>query len=278
MVDLSLVSIVQPCKSMRRSSSHHSAGGFYLFHKAGDDTVSYSPGGCVLPDLSCRGCFLTKASSANFFGLVSCCELSNSLFCCCAFSRWCSSMDNASFCNSSSVIVCTCHAMHRSALRYRFDDSCCCDFGRCFFLPLRNVASGGVSLLFSDGVNFSFLISMMARIRRWRCSALMCGMTGENLDLLILDSGNTLCRDASYHGVGYSLRMRSFPGGYRNVFRTNLRLNTSDHMIKKTGYIRQISYKAGIEIGLRQLSWVILFCIGTHAHLYNGGLYGAIFG
>ncbi|WP_434781286.1 host cell division inhibitor Icd-like protein [Escherichia coli] len=92
----------------------------------------------------------------------------------------------------------------------------------------------------------------MSRISRWRCSALIFGVTGENLCLLILDSGNALCRDASYHGAGYflvrclSFWYPSFLEGYVNIFRTNFSRNTSDHLSKKAAYTEAIPYKTGI--------------------------------
>ncbi|EJN3872697.1 host cell division inhibitor Icd-like protein [Escherichia coli] len=108
-----VLSILCTCKTMRRTSLHHGADGFYL-----PETVSYQPGGRFLVAFNRRGYFSTKASSANCFGLVSGSGLSNNRLCRCAFSRWRSSMDNAISCNSSSVIVCTCQAMRRSTLRY----------------------------------------------------------------------------------------------------------------------------------------------------------------
>ncbi|EON0479715.1 host cell division inhibitor Icd-like protein [Escherichia coli] len=214
------------------------------------------PGGRFLVAFNRRGYFSTKASRANRVGLVSGCGLSNNLLCRCAFSRCRSSMDNAISCSSSFVIVCTCKAIRRNTPRYSDDGFCCCNLLRWFFLPLRNTSSGGGSLVFSGGVNFSFLVSMMARISRWRCSTLIFGVTGENLCLLILDSGNALCRDASYHGAGYclvrclSFWYPSFLEGYVNIFRTNFSRNTSDHLSKKAAYTEAIPYKTGIGIGL----------------------------
>lgn len=216
----------------------------------------YQPGGRFLVAFNRRGYFSTKASRANRVGLVSGCGLSNNLLCRCAFSRCRSSMDNAISCSSSFVIVCTCKAIRRNTPRYSDDGFCCCNLLRWFFLPLRNTSSGGGSLVFSGGVNFSFLVSMMSRISRWRCSALIFGVTGENLCLLILDSGNALCRDASYHGAGYclvrclSFWYPSFLEGYVNIFRTNFSRNTSDHLSKKAAYTEAIPYKTGIGIGL----------------------------
>ncbi|EMR7736264.1 host cell division inhibitor Icd-like protein [Escherichia coli] len=212
----------------------------------------YQPGGRFLVAFNRRGYFSTKASRANRVGLVSGCGLSNNLLCRCAFSRCRSSMDNAISCSSSFVIVCTCKAVRRNTPRYSDDGFCCCNLLRWFFLPLRNTSSGGGSLVFSGGVNFSFLVSMMARISRWRCSALIFGVTGENLCLLILDSGNALYRDASYHGAGYclvrclSFWYPSFLEGYVNIFRTNFSRNTSDHLSKKAAYTEAIPYKTGI--------------------------------
>ncbi|WP_445990380.1 host cell division inhibitor Icd-like protein, partial [Escherichia coli] len=214
----------------------------------------YQPGGRFLVAFNRRGYFSTKASRANRVGLVSGCGLSNNLLCRCAFSRCRSSMDNAISCSSSFVIVCTCKAVRRNTPRYSDDGFCCCNLLRWFFLPLRNTSSGGGSLVFSGGVNFSCLVSMMARISRWRCSALIFGVTGENLCLLILDSGNALCRDASYHGAGYclvrclSFWYPSFLEGYVNIFRTNFSRNTSDHLSKKAAYTEAIPYKTGIGI------------------------------
>lgn len=212
-----------------------------------DALASYQPGGRDLLHFKRRGYFLINASSANRFGLVSGGGLSKDSRFWRAFSRWRSSMDNAISCSSSFVIVCTRKAKRRSTLGYSADGFCCCDFLRWFFLPLRNTSSGGGSLVFSGGVNFSFLVSMMARISRWRCSALMFGVTGEKLGLLILDSGNVLCRDASYHGAGYCLFLwyPSFPEGYVNILRTNFSHNTSDHLSKKAAYTEAIPYKTG---------------------------------
>ncbi|EJN4388574.1 host cell division inhibitor Icd-like protein, partial [Escherichia coli] len=146
------------------------------------------PGGRVLPDLSRRGYFSTKASSANCFGLVSGGGLSRNLRSWSAFSRWRSSMDNAISCNSSSVIVCTCQAMRRSTLRYS--------------------ASG------------------------------------------------------SYP---------SFLEGYVNVFRTNSRINTSDHLNPKAVYTDSIPYKTGIGISTPLESKAIQtphasFFVSAHTH------------
>ncbi|HDJ0013858.1 TPA: host cell division inhibitor Icd-like protein, partial [Escherichia coli] len=219
---------------------------------AHEPLAGYQPGGRFLVAFNRRGYFSTKASRANRVGLVSGCGLSNNLLCRCAFSRCRSSMDNAISCSSSFVIVCTCKAIRRNTPRYSDDGFCCCNLLRWFFLPLRNTSSGGGSLVFSGGVNFSFLVSMMSRISRWRCSALIFGVTGENLCLLILDSGNALCRDASYHGAGYclvrclSFWYPSFLEGYVNIFRTNFSRNTSDHLSKKAAYTEAIPYKTGI--------------------------------
>lgn len=247
-----VLSILCTCKTMRRTSSHHGADGFCLFHRAAEETASYQPGGRFLVAFNRRGYFSIKSSRANRVGLVSGCGLSNNLLCRCAFSRCRSSMDNAISCSSSFVIVCTCKAVRRNTPRYSDDGFCCCNLLRWFFLPLRNTSSGGGSLVFSGGVNFSFLVSMMARISRWRCSALIFGVTGENLCLLILDSGNALYRDASYHGAGYclvrclSFWYPSFLEGYVNIFRTNFSRNTSDHLSKKAAYTEAIPYKTGI--------------------------------
>lgn len=121
------------------------------------------PGGRVLADLSRRGYFSTKASSANCVWLVSGGGLSRNLRSWSAFSRCRSIMDNAIFCSSSLVIVYLCKAVRRSTLSYR---------------------AGG-----------------------------------------------------SYP---------SFREGYVNVFRTNSRINTSDHLSPKAVYTDSIPYKTGI--------------------------------
>lgn len=121
------------------------------------------PGGRVLADLSRRGYFSTKASSANCVWLVSGGGLSRNLRSWSAFSRCRSIMDNAIFCSSSLVIVYLCKAMRRRTLSDR---------------------AGG-----------------------------------------------------SYP---------SFREGYVNVFRTNSRINTSDHLSPKAVYTDSIPYKTGI--------------------------------
>ncbi len=77
------------------------------------------PGGRVLADLSRRGYFSTKASSANCVWLVSGGGLSRNLRSWSAFSRCRSIMDNAIFCSSSLVIVYLCKAMRRRTLSDR---------------------------------------------------------------------------------------------------------------------------------------------------------------
>ncbi len=255
---------------MRRTSSHHGADGFCLFHRAAEETVSYQPGGRFLPDLSRRGYFSTKSSRAKrfcerFFTSGSGFNSSGSSSSLARLSsRWCSSMPYKSCLRCSAKIsvmdwyflfmLLPCKAMRPNTPRYSDDGFCCCNLLRWFFLPLRNTSSGGGSLVFSGGVNFSCLVSMMSRISRWRCSALIFGVTGENLCLLILDSGNALCRDASYHGAGYclvrclSFWYPSFLEGYVNIFRTNFSRNTSDHLSKKAAYTEAIPYKTGIGI------------------------------
>ncbi|EOC3660084.1 hypothetical protein ACI2SJ_005530, partial [Escherichia coli] len=79
----------------------------------------YQPGGRVLADLSRRGYFSTKASSANCVWLVSGGGLSRNLRSWSAFSRCRSIMDNAIFCSSSLVIVYLCKAMRRRTLSDR---------------------------------------------------------------------------------------------------------------------------------------------------------------
>ncbi|EKQ0165135.1 host cell division inhibitor Icd-like protein [Escherichia coli] len=130
---------------------------------AHEPLVGYQPGGRVLADLSRRGYFSTKASSANCVWLVSGGGLSRNLRSWSAFSRCRSIMDNAIFCSSSLVIVYLCKAMRRRTLSDR---------------------AGG-----------------------------------------------------SYP---------SFREGYVNVFRTNSRINTSDHLSPKAVYTGSIPYKTGI--------------------------------
>lgn len=130
---------------------------------AHEPLVGYQPGGRVLADLSRRGYFSTKASSANCVWLVSGGGLSRNLRSWSAFSRCRSIMDNAIFCSSSLVIVYLCKAMRRRTLSDR---------------------AGG-----------------------------------------------------SYP---------SFREGYVNVFRTNSRINTSDHLSPKAVYTDSIPYKTGI--------------------------------
>lgn len=77
------------------------------------------PGGRVLADLSRRGYFSTKASSANCVWLVSGGGLSRNLRSWSAFSRCRSIMDNAIFCSSSLVIVYLCKAVRRRTLSDR---------------------------------------------------------------------------------------------------------------------------------------------------------------
>ncbi|WP_235784129.1 host cell division inhibitor Icd-like protein [Escherichia coli] len=265
-----VLSILCTCKTMRRTSSHHGADGFCLFHRAAEETASYQPGGRFLPDLSRRGYFSTKSSRAKrfcerFFTSGSGFNSSGSSSSLARLSsRWCSSMPYKSCLRCSAKIsvmdwyflfmLLPCKAMRPNTPRYSDDGFCCCNLLRWFFLPLRNTSSGGGSLVFSGGVNFSCLVSMMSRISRWRCSALIFGVTGENLCLLILDSGNALCRDASYHGAGYclvrclSFWYPSFLEGYVNIFRTNFSRNTSDHLSKKAAYTEAIPYKTGIGI------------------------------
>ncbi|ELP2895438.1 host cell division inhibitor Icd-like protein [Escherichia coli O128] len=85
---------------------------------AHEPLVGYQPGGRVLADLSRRGYFSTKASSANCVWLVSGGGLSRNLRSWSAFSRCRSIMDNAISCSSSLVIVYLCKATRRSTLRY----------------------------------------------------------------------------------------------------------------------------------------------------------------
>ncbi|MCQ1749585.1 host cell division inhibitor Icd-like protein [Escherichia coli] len=232
----------------------------------------YQPGGRFLVAFNRRGYFSTKSSRANrfcgcFFTPGRGVNSSGSDISLARFSSsWRSSMRCKSCLRCSAKIsvmdwyflfmLLPCKAMRPNTPRYSDDVFCCCNLLRWFFLPLRNTSSGGGSLVFSGGVNFSCLVSMMARISRWRCSALIFGVTGENLCLLILDSGNALCRDASYHGAGYclvrclSFWYPSFLEGYVNIFRTNFSRNTSDHLSKKAAYTEAIPYKTGIGIGL----------------------------
>ncbi|EHQ0047915.1 hypothetical protein KQL63_001805 [Escherichia coli] len=86
---------------------------------AHEPLVGYQPGGRVLADLSRRGYFSTKASSANCVWLVSGGGLSRNLRSWSAFSRCRSIMDNAIFCSSSLVIVYLCKAMRRRTLSDR---------------------------------------------------------------------------------------------------------------------------------------------------------------
>nr|ELI4959728.1 host cell division inhibitor Icd-like protein [Escherichia coli] len=146
------------------------------------------PGGRVLADLSRRGYFSTKASSANCVWLVSGGGLSRNLRSWSAFSRCRSIMDNAIFCSSSLVIVYLCKAMRRSTLSDR---------------------AGG-----------------------------------------------------SYP---------SFREGYVNVFRTNSRINTSDHLSPKAVYTGSIPYKTGIGISTPQTIEAIhdapaSFFVSAHTH------------
>ncbi|MCQ1662407.1 host cell division inhibitor Icd-like protein [Escherichia coli] len=232
----------------------------------------YQPGGRFLVAFNRRGYFSTKSSRANrfcgcFFTPGRGVNSSGSDISLARFSSsWRSSMRCKSCLRCSAKIsvmdwyflfmLLPCKAMRPNTPRYSDDVFCCCNLLRWFFLPLRNTSSGSGSLVFSGGVNFSCLVSMMARISRWRCSALIFGVTGENLCLLILDSGNALCRDASYHGAGYclvrclSFWYPSFLEGYVNIFRTNFSRNTSDHLSKKAAYTEAIPYKTGIGIGL----------------------------
>ncbi len=228
----------------------------------------YQPGGRFLVAFNRRGYFSTKSSRANrfcgcFFTPGRGVNSSGSDISLARFSSsWRSSMRCKSCLRCSAKIsvmdwyflfmLLPCKAMRPNTPRYSDDGFCCCNLLRWFFLPLRNTSSGGGSLVFSGGVNFSCLVSMMSRISRWRCSALIFGVTGENLCLLILDSGNALCRDASYHGAGYflvrclSFWYPSFLEGYVNIFRTNFSRNTSDHLSKKAAYTEAIPYKTGI--------------------------------
>lgn len=263
-----VLSILCTCKTMRRTSSHHGADGFCLFHRAAEETASYQPGGRFLVAFNRRGYFSIKSSRANrfcgcFFTPGRGVNSSGSDISLARFSSsWRSSMRCKSCLRCSAKIsvmdwyflfmLLPCKAMRPNTPRYSDDGFCCCNLLRWFFLPLRNTSSGGGSLVFSGGVNFSCLVSMMSRISRWRCSALIFGVTGENLCLLILDSGNALCRDASYHGAGYflvrclSFWYPSFLEGYVNIFRTNFSRNTSDHLSKKAAYTEAIPYKTGI--------------------------------
>ncbi|EHB8340070.1 ash family protein, partial [Escherichia coli] len=155
---------------------------------AHESLVGYQPGGRVLADLSRRGYFSTKASSANCVWLVSGGGLSRNLRSWSAFSRCRSIMDNAIFCSSSLVIVYLCKAMRRRTLSDR---------------------AGG-----------------------------------------------------SYP---------SFREGYVNVFRTNSRINTSDHLSPKAVYTDSIPYKTGIGISTPLESKAIQtphasFFVSAHTH------------
>lgn len=268
-----VLSILCTCKTMRRTSSHHGADGFCLFHRAAEETASYQPGGRFLVAFNRRGYFSIKSSRANrfcgcFFTPGRGVNSSGSDISLARFSSsWRSSMRCKSCLRCSAKIsvmdwyflfmLLPCKAMRPNTPRYSDDGFCCCNLLRWFFLPLRNTSSGGGSLVFSGGVNFSCLVSMMSRISRWRCSALIFGVTGENLCLLILDSGNALCRDASYHGAGYflvrclSFWYPSFLEGYVNIFRTNFSRNTSDHLSKKRHILRLSLIKRGSGVRTR---------------------------
>lgn len=148
-------------------------------------------GGCDLPDLNRRGHFPINSSRANRIGLVRSGGLSDDSRFRCAFLRWHSSMDNATSCNSSSVIVCTCKETRRSS---------------------------------------------------------------------------------THHGAGgsYPLLLQ----GGKNIFRTNLSADTSDHISQKTGYTRRIPYKTGIGIGLPLTIEAIQtphasFFVSAHTHTYT---------
>ncbi len=132
-----VLSILCTCKTMRRTSSHHGADGFCLFHRAAEETVSYQPGGRFLPDLSRRGYFSTKSSRAKrfcerFFTSGSGFNSSGSSSSLARLSsRWCSSMPYKSCLRCSAKIsvmdwyflfmLLPCKAMRRSTSHHGAD-------------------------------------------------------------------------------------------------------------------------------------------------------------
>nr|WP_249926524.1 host cell division inhibitor Icd-like protein [Escherichia coli] len=126
-----VLSILCTCKIMRRTSSHHGADGFCQFHRTVEETVSYQPGGRVLPAFNRRG-YLSKNSSRTYFwGFINCgagvvrrffasSASSRSLASDC-FCRMISHVGLFSSCpgdDACSVIVCTCKAKRRSTSHY----------------------------------------------------------------------------------------------------------------------------------------------------------------
>ncbi|EIL26568.1 hypothetical protein ECO9574_07416 [Escherichia coli O111:H8 str. CVM9574] len=174
-------------------------------------------------------------------------------------------------------------------------------FNRRGYFSTKSSRANRVGLVSGSGLSNNLL----CRCAFARCRSSMDNAISCNSSFVIVCTRKAVRCSTSYHSAGifYGCNLRDDSGRFAThcininnvmllcafkenagIFRTNFSRNTSDHLSKKAAYTEAIPYKTGIGIGLPLELEAIhdapasFFCIGAHAHLNNGGLYGTSFG